>query len=576
MKRLHLILFSTIFLFGVVSQVCAEAVLQSISIRGNRYYSERVLIGWSGLKFGKAISNQVLKSAGLSILQNLANEGYYFCRIDSMEGRYNADSTQVDVTFHLNEGSRLILKQFTVEGDSILDQGKLLLLSQVDKPFYSGDLQMDLQDVLSAGEETGHPFARLDLRRLQLQNDSLSVGVRLTPGPLAYLQLVRFIGLHSTKPRVLIRETRLIPGEIYRPSRIEKAIQHLQKLPFIEKVSPPALVPVSGNRYDLLLQVTEGKSNSFDGVVGYQPAVEGKKGTVTGLVDLSFMNLFGTGRKAKIHWERSSSFQQALELYYEEPWVAGLPINLWGHFTQEIQDSLYLDREISGGASLPLLDVLTVRGSLNSGEVIPDSAGRQILGLYQSHTIGAVLEAEYETRDLPENPTHGLYYRSSIGVARKEYESAANLGTINVHRYESDADWSYPLFRRQIVNVALHGRLLQSDEDPIPQPDLYRLGGSRTLRGYREDQFLGNITAWGSLEYRYWLDKESRIYAFFTMGYWERKPQLDNPKISGKPWGYGVGFRQGTRIGIIGFDFALGEGDVLATAKVHFRLINRF
>jgi hypothetical protein len=37
-----------------------------------------------------------------------------------------------------------------------------------------------------------------------------------------------------------------------------------------------------------------------------------------------------------------------------------------------------------------------------------------------------------------------------------------------------------------------------------------------------------------------------------------------------------VGFRQGTRLGIIGFDFALGEGDALATAKVHFRLINRF
>ncbi|MCX6641034.1 MAG: BamA/TamA family outer membrane protein [bacterium] len=571
----HVVITALFLMICLTAARAAEPVLRSVTVRDNRYFSERIIIGWSGLKTGQNYSPEVVSNAENSILQNLAAAGYYFCRIDSAVTVWNDDSSAVALTFHILEGNRLVIKELTIEGDTLIASSELMPLSQPGKPFFAPDLESDLEDVLSAGEETGHPFARLDLRQLRLKEDSLAVVARLTSGPAAFIQSVRIIGLHSTKPRVLIRETRLLPGEPYSPSRIEKARQHIKKLSFIESISPPALIPLGGNRYDLLLQATEGRSNSFDGVVGYQPAAAGQKGSVTGLLDLSFTNLFGTGRKAKIHWERSSQYRQALELYYEEPWVAGLPLNLWGRFAQEIQDSLYLQRNAAGGVSWPASDLLTFRGSLFSEEVLPDSIGRQLLGLYQARSLGATLEAEYDARDYPENPTHGIYYRSLVSAARKDYESSANQGTINVRRYETDTDVSYALFRRQILNTSLHGRFLLSDENPIPQPDLYRLGGARTLRGYREDQFIGNIVAWGSLEYRYWLDKESRVYTFYTLGYYQREI-IGGGKESHWPWGYGVGFRQGTRLGIIGFDFALGQDDVLATAKVHFRLINRF
>jgi outer membrane protein insertion porin family len=222
------------------------------------------------------------------------------------------------------------------------------------------------------------------------------------------------------------------------------------------------------------------------------------------------------------------------------------------------------------------LDVLTLRGSVFSEETIPDSAGRALLGLYKSQTLGGGLELEYETRDVPENPTLGLYYRSYLSTAVKDYESAAPQGNLDVRRYESDAEWVWRMFGRHLLDLQIHGRLLQSDEDPIPLPDLYRLGGTRTLRGYREDQFAGSAVGWAAVEYRIWLDKLSRVYAFFNLGYWEYEPPLEEELQQGWPWGYGVGLRQGTPLGIIGFDFALGEGDALATAKVHFRLVNKF
>jgi outer membrane translocation and assembly module TamA len=40
--------------------------------------------------------------------------------------------------------------------------------------------------------------------------------------------------------------------------------------------------------------------------------------------------------------------------------------------------------------------------------------------------------------------------------------------------------------------------------------------------------------------------------------------------------GWGIGLRVETGIGVIGFDYGLGEGDRITNGKVHFRLTNQF
>lgn len=574
-SALMAMLFCLLAILCLLEVAWAQPELHSVTIEGNRHFSQRKIVAWSSLKVGSKLVENSLQTAARNILMKLADEGFYFCRIDSITQVLSDDSSRVDLAIHVNEGERLTLKILELQGDTSGIGENLMLLSHPGKPVFVKSLESDLWDILFEKEELGHPFARLDLKGLQLSNDSLSITARLTSGPQAALESVRIIGLKSTRPGVIARETRLVPGEIFRPSRLEKARQRIRKLPYVEEVSQAALIPLGSDRYDVLFQVSEARSNSFDGVIGYQPAGNGEEGQVTGLLDLTFLNLFGTGRKAKVHWERSSEFRQALELFYEEPWIAGLPFNLWGEFRQEIQDSLYLQRRLAAGASWPALEILSLKGSLFQEEVLPDSAGREYLQLYRSRARGGAVEVEYDTRDYPDNPTRGLYYRSLVSASQKDYEPSSNRGNVDIRHYESDANWSYPIIGRQILNLQLHGRYLESDEDPIPQPDLYRLGGTRTLRGYREDQFLGYLVGWSSIEYRLWVDKLSRIYAFFNLGYYENKDSKSN-KIHGWPWGYGVGFRQGTRLGILGFDFALGEDDVLSTAKVHFRLINRF
>ena len=104
--------------------------------------------------------------------------------------------------------------------------------------------------------------------------------------------------------------------------------------------------------------------------------------------------------------------------------------------------------------------------------------------------------------------------------------------------------------------------------------DYFWFGGSRSLRGYRENQFRGKVISWANLEYRFILGRNSRLFLFNDWG-WYQIPQASEIKEELLP-GYGLGFRFETGLGILGVDYGLGKGDSFGQGKIHFGLINMF
>jgi Surface antigen. len=103
--------------------------------------------------------------------------------------------------------------------------------------------------------------------------------------------------------------------------------------------------------------------------------------------------------------------------------------------------------------------------------------------------------------------------------------------------------------------------------------DLFRFGGATSLRGYDEDQFLGNVTLRGLLEYRVQLDRRSYAYAFGDLGYVER-PALRGASAT-RAWhpGYGLGLQVDTAIGLIRTTYALNPTVATpADGRLHFGL----
>jgi outer membrane protein insertion porin family len=181
------------------------------------------------------------------------------------------------------------------------------------------------------------------------------------------------------------------------------------------------------------------------------------------------------------------------------------------------------------------------------------------------------------------NPAGGLIYGASFQWSNKkvDLDSLAQTGnrpSFDQQRISVDFQLFVPLFRFQVFALGLYGRQITSDEPFIPITEQYRFGGTKTLRGYREEQFRGSRIAWSNLEYRYLLGRYSRFFTFVDFGYYFREEPVESQlkTFEGFNVGYGIGIRIDTRIGLFGVDYGVAHGDSFSEGKVHVGLINEF
>jgi outer membrane protein insertion porin family len=387
-------------------------------------------------------------------------------------------------------------------------------------------------------------------------------------------------GNRDTKSSVVVRETRVHPGELFNPAKMDAIRTRLNRLNIFSSVSEPELY-MRGATGGLLITVQEGNTNTFDGVVGYVPgAVAGQSGYVTGLVSVAMRNLFGTGRKLNVRWQREDRYSQELAVRYIEPWILGAPVNIGGGFLQRQQDSSYIHRTLDGEADLMLSEELSVGLLVRSEEVIPSIDSTYVSNTKHSSTLAIGANILYDTRNDLYNPTTGARYRIEYSYGKKKLDGAAastpGSGKTEVQKLLLDLEFYLPSFARQVIAFGLHGYEVRGGE--VQESDMFRFGGARTLRGYRENQFLGSRVAWTNAEYRFLMGRRSFLFGFMDTGYYSRPPDPSQniPGEDAIKYGYGFGLRTDTPLGNISVSFALGQGDSFSQGKIHIGLINDF
>jgi outer membrane protein insertion porin family len=329
----------------------------------------------------------------------------------------------------------------------------------------------------------------------------------------------------------------------------------------------------------LSLKVTEGNPNRFDGIVGYVPSGgSGAAGYVTGLADVQFRNILGTGRKLSARWYRETQTSQEIELRYREPWLASLPLNAEAGFSQRKQDSTYIRNSYTLFAELMATDELNLGAVFSSERVLPSEGyGARVANKSRSTTIG--LSVLYDSRNDPVTPTSGLRYRTEYRTGFKEIDASIvqhSSDRTSTQSLSFDLEYLLSPVQRQVLAASVSVRDFRSGA--IELSDMFRLGGASTLRGYREGQFLGSRIAWSNVEYRLLTDQRSYAFGFVDIGYVliPDAPQAGLLKQEIYKLGFGAGIRLDTPVGLIGVSLAFGEGDTFSTAKLHLRLINEF
>jgi len=508
------------------------------------------------------------------VLRNLQQRGYYFAQIDSVTMK------SANAMVYLDNKSRIGLAARVKADDSVRVDWPRELRGADDE----ANLQQRLADILAEFARRGYPLGRFNFDSAAVIEQRLAtVHFNFNSGPLVRIDSVLIRGNKLTKRAVLLRELPMQKGARFNLDQVQSIPARLMRLGYLQSVAPPQLALDSAGRYLLDIAVVEGNSNSLNGVAGYNPGEDNQKGFVSGLIDVKFGNLLGTGRQINVRWEKRSRQTQELALRYREPWVAGYPAHFSGGFQQLIQDTTYVERRWDFIAELPLGQNFTASGHLAKESIAPDSLARARLNLPRSSVTSVGASLRYDSTDDPINPRRGIFYSTAVETGRKNTDQIGGTRkNFSRDKILVDFHWLLPTLWPQVLSLAVHGRQVKSNAPPeILVTDQFRFGGATTLRGYREEQFRGARVAWSNIEYRYLLSRRTRALIFFDAGYYSgfeytnlSSPQLSAVENNISAWGLGV--RVDTPLGIIGVDYGLGEGDALTNGKVHVSLMNSF
>jgi len=572
-----------VLLIVSVAVATPPARILSVNFVGNHDFSQRRLKNWLGLNKGDSWNPEQFPRLAKGFLERCQDRGYYFARVDSVQEELLKDSSRVRLTVFFYEGGRTHIASLDVVGDTLLEISTIhgLMQSRMGGIFQRDVFQQDVDALLRWHEERGYPFCQVEPEKAEVNNNDipqLHLSLKVIPGPLVQVDFLTIEGNVRTRRNVVVREIRIPTGTPYNEREVERSVRRLHQLGFFGTIEQPTIVKNAAGNWGLYYRLVERPTYHFDGVMGYQPSAGDQEGYLTGMVDIVLANLMGTGRLAEAHWSRQSPTIQELAVRYKEPWLLGIPLHLGMGFRQRVEDTLYVQRSWDVSPEYQITDVVRVWGSLSREEVLPDSSGILYLGLTKSSAWAVELGVTVDTRDEPMNPRTGYYYRSSGSAGLREVEGD-NRGELTEHRALLDVEGIQEPFRFWVLDLQGHYREYRGPDEIVALPNLYRLGGASSLRGYREEQFLGQRIVWTNAEWRRILGELSRAFIFLDTGYYYHRVATSSGGVQTLDdflVGWGVGLRVETALGVVGFDYGLGEGDRLTNGKVHFRLTNRF
>ncbi|MBZ0182824.1 MAG: BamA/TamA family outer membrane protein [Melioribacteraceae bacterium] len=579
-------LFFFLFLISLQAQT-----IQKIDVIGAKEFSSSEYINWSKVSIGSSFQEELVDTIKYNIKRNLNDLGYFNSELTISVDSLLQDSVYViNLNYNINEGSPSYIKNISISGINKIDSANIYQqFSFLEGEIYSSNrLEEVISNSLDYLEDNGFPFAVIKINSVVFENDTLNdesnvnINLMFEKGLLGKIDNIEILGNTKTKDYVITRELRIDSSEVYSQNRIDEIPPKLNRLRFFQPVKRPLFYLNNKDEGILQISVEEKETNNFDGVVGYVPGNDNEKGYFTGFVNISLRNLFGTGRGAAFRWEQLSRETQEIEIKYLEPWLLSYPFNINLGLFQRKQDTTYVQRHINVQLDYLATEEISAGFIFETQATIPTDNGTNQFTVFNSSTITTGVNFQIDSRDDFYAPTSGVYFLNSYKYSRKKINGPARFITsqtetnITLQKIEVDFNTFIEIFNRNIIAIGVHGRELQGSFFEIS--DLYFLGGTNSLRGYRERQFQGNRLLWSNLEYRYLLTRRSFAFAFFDSGYFLRSEDQSRniQKISDVKLGYGIGINLETGLGVLGVSFALAQGESFSEGKIHFGLLNEF
>ncbi|MCX6290838.1 MAG: hypothetical protein NT126_03650 [Bacteroidetes bacterium] len=521
-----------------------------------------------------------------SILLKLHNNGFLAAGFDDV--KYDSVSCHARL-FLGNRYEWMVLTKGNVDESLLTGSGFRQKLYE-GKTFSDVQVRKLEEKILVNCQNAGYPFASVKLDSITFSGSAISAKLNLVKNKFIRFDSVVVKGSATIAPVYMYHYIGIKPGSVYNEAMITKIPSRIRELPFVKQSSPERVL-FTEKETKLEIYLENKKASQFDGVIGLMPDIQNPgKYSLTGEAHLKLQNALARGEVMELNWKQLPVQTQDLKLHFLYPFLMNTPFGLDAGLALFKKDTTYVDVAKDIGIQFQFTGNNYIKGfihvkqstlestfGLQYATVLPDYAD------VSSTSYG--LSFHYEKLDYRLNPRTGFSLETTGSTGTRtisknrhinpDLYSSIRLTTTEYHA-QLKFDYFIPVQNRHVIDFGISGALLNSPD--IFVNELYRFGGLKTLRGFDEESLLASLFTVGKIEYRYLLEQNSYLFAFFNESYYENKSR--NRNIHDTPYGFGSGITFETKLGIMSVSYALGkEFDnpvYFRNGKIHFGILNYF
>ncbi|NND06757.1 MAG: BamA/TamA family outer membrane protein [Saprospiraceae bacterium] len=546
-----------------------------------------------------SLEQSTLQDTLRAIISALHNEGFLQASIDKVDN----STGQIDLTLHVGPQYRWSFLDLTKIPSFISDQ--LNFQIRRDKPYRHEEISDLFEQVLTSAENAGYPFAAVRLDSIGMRESLLNAQVLVQLNQEVTIEEISVTGTLKLRERYLRHFLDIEVGDPFQKKKIIDGKTRLDGLPFLTSYSNPT-VDFLGESAILNLYLNQKNANRFDILLGLLPSPDpNSRFQLTGNVNVDMYNQFGGGERLKAIFESLQPGVQELELGVNYPFIFNWSFGADAQFNLYKRDSSYIDLGYEIGLQYflnsrsyikffvdregtNLINVDTNR--VKSRRVLPDfiDVSRNLFGA----------EYHFEKVNYRLNPRRGflLSLRASAGTKkikrndvilalRDAEDTSFDYGSLYDQldlnsfqfRLNNSIDWYIPLFAQSTLKISNSSGMVGSGE-ALYQNELFRIGGTQTLRGFNEESIFSSFYSIFTAEYRLLFNQNSNIFLFADLAYTEE--DIDQQFTANRLFGTGIGLNLETKVGIFAISYALGKQRSVplsfGTGRIHFGMVANF
>ncbi len=325
--------------------------INDIVFHGNSVFIEKKLRrkmkgtkerGWYKLFTSSKFNETAFETDKEKVVAAFAAKGYRDISIvkDSV---YKFNDKSVNIEIWLNEGPKYYFRNITWVGNTKypsatlgqilgISKGDIFNQQKLDEGLF---ISQNSRDVSSLYMDDGYLFFQVTPVEIMVENDSIDIEMRIYEGKQATVNRVTVKGNSKTNDKVVMREIRTQPGQLFNRSDIIRTQRELSQLGYFdqEKLNViPKPNPADGT-VDIEYIVEERPSDQLELSGGW-----GGGAGVVGTLGVSFnnfsaRNIFkkgtwsplptGDGQRLSIRFQSNGRFFQSYNASFTEPWLGG-------------------------------------------------------------------------------------------------------------------------------------------------------------------------------------------------------------------------------------------------------------